>query len=177
MPYKDKEKQREYFRNYARKWRAKNRERYLKRYRKWQEKNRKKVRNYSRKHYWANREKEIIRVMEGNKKRYREQRLKVILYYGGKCKCCGEHRVPFLGIEHINGGGRKHRIELQKKGQYVHDWIIKNNYPKEFTILCHNCNASKGYYGFCPHQVERKELTEKDIFEIERKKLSKYFNL
>ncbi|MFZ5559356.1 MAG: hypothetical protein ACOZAL_01015, partial [Patescibacteria group bacterium] len=27
------------------------------------------------------------------------------------------------------------------------------------------------------YQVERNELTEKDIFEIEKRKLSKYFNL
>ena len=31
-------------------------------------------------------------------------------------------------------------------------WITKNNSPKGFQILCHNCNMAKGFYGKCPHQ-------------------------
>src|SRR4051812_2473053 len=28
--------------------------------------------------------------------------------YGGKCDCCGEARIEFLSIDHINGKGRLH---------------------------------------------------------------------
>ena len=31
-------------------------------------------------------------------------------------------------------------------------WIIENNFPKGFQILCHNCNVAKGLYGECPHE-------------------------
>ena len=31
-------------------------------------------------------------------------------------------------------------------------WIIKNNFPKGFQILCHNCNSAKAVYGKCPHE-------------------------
>ena len=33
-------------------------------------------------------------------------------------------------------------------------WIIKNNFPEGFKILCHNCNNAKGFYGKCPHQKQ-----------------------
>lgn len=78
-------------------------------------------------------------------------RKKVLIVYGNKCKCCGENRIEFLSIDHINGGGTKHRKEIGNASIYV--WLKRNNFPKEgFRILCHNCNMSKAYYGYCPHQ-------------------------
>lgn len=87
-----------------------------------------------------------------NKKRIRAKRQKkrklVIEHYGGKCVCCGEKRIEFLAIDHINNDGNEHRKKLTTKIFY---WLIKNNYPDGFQILCHNCNSSKAYYGYCPH--------------------------
>lgn len=77
------------------------------------------------------------------------RRLRVIEYYGGKCRCCGEKDYEFLCIDHIKGGGRKHRDIV---GANVDRWIIKNKFPKGFRILCHNCNMSMGMYGYCPHK-------------------------
>jgi len=33
-------------------------------------------------------------------------------------------------------------------------WIIKNNFPEYFKILCHNCNHAKGHSkdNKCPHE-------------------------
>ena len=31
-----------------------------------------------------------------------------------------------------------------KRGQVLRNWIIKNNFPKGFQVLCHNCNYAKG---------------------------------
>ena len=58
----------------------------------------------------------------------------------------------FLAIDHINGGGNKHRKEL--KNDKLPGWLAKNNFPEGFRILCHNCNMALGFYGFCPHQKE-----------------------
>lgn len=80
-------------------------------------------------------------------------RLDVLNAYGHKCKCCGEERSEFLAIDHIFGGGNQHRKTLHPKAsaQTLYTWLRKNNYPKEFQILCHNCNSAKEYYKICPH--------------------------
>jgi hypothetical protein len=30
-------------------------------------------------------------------------------------------------------------------------WLITNNFPDDFQILCHNCNYAKSHGG-CPHK-------------------------
>jgi hypothetical protein len=164
MPYKDKEKEKEYHKEYSKNWKNKNRLRFREQQQAWRDKNKDKTHDYQQKYYWANREKEIIRIMQGNKKRYRKQRLEVIEHYGRICACCGENRTQFLGIDHINGNGNKHRKEL-RAGHHrnIVEFLIKAGYPEGYRVLCHNCNLSIGFYGFCPHQLERGEIAEEDI--------------
>lgn len=85
------------------------------------------------------------------KKWKRDCRLKIINHYGGKCICCGEEEYKFLSIDHINGGGNKHKQEVGRSNSFLR-WIIKNNYPNFLQILCHNCNQAKGAWGKCPHE-------------------------
>lgn len=73
-----------------------------------------------------------------------------LAHYGGKCACCGEKTDQFLGIDHMEGGGNKHRATMGRVSIYY--WLKKNDYPKGFQVLCHNCNLAKGFYGICPHQ-------------------------
>ncbi len=94
----------------------------------------------------------------------RNLKIKVIAGYGGKCVCCGEIRLEFLGVDHINGGGKAHRAIVGKGGPEFNRWIIKNNFPTDLQILCHNCNLAKGFYGQCPHEKDR-EMASKDISE------------
>jgi len=83
-------------------------------------------------------------------KRYQQRiRLDVLLMYGNKCVCCGEKNNEFLTIDHINGGGTKHRKEI---GASFYLWLERNNYPNEYRVLCMNCNFSIGIRGYCPHQ-------------------------
>ena len=84
-------------------------------------------------------------------------RFEVIVHYGGKCACCGESNIEFLGIDHINGGGRAHRKSIGESGLYC--WLKRNNFPKGFRVLCHNCNQALGAYGYCPHRNPEKRLT------------------
>ena len=81
---------------------------------------------------------------------YKRLRVKVLNHYGHKCACCGEDRYEFLAIDHKNGDGNKHRKEI--KGTNVCLWIIRNDYPDDLQILCHNCNMAKTFYGVCPHK-------------------------
>lgn len=104
-------------------------------------------------------------------KAYRAQeRLDALHAYGGEnptCSCpgCSEDRLPFLCIDHINGGGIKHREELCKDqksnrdgkcnpgGGVFYRWLRKNSYPSGYRVLCHNCNIARSN-GPCPvHEI------------------------
>src|SRR3990167_835521 len=164
MPFKDKQKEKEYWKEYARKWRAKNSQKYKETMKLWREKNKHKVKEYRRKHYYLNREKEILRHVKGNLKRHRQLRLRALIYYGGcppKCTCCKEWRMPFLTIDHIYGNGGKHRKEIKRYGT-LYEWLKRMNYPKGFTVLCMNCNWGKRLGEQCPHKEERDFSSEKE---------------
>ena len=99
-------------------------------------------------YYKRNKEK----VLKNQKIHRQKRRMRVISYYTNNkncCSCCGEKTYEFLSIDHIVGGGTKHRKET---GVNVDRWIINNNFPIGFDILCQNCNFAKGLYGKCPHK-------------------------
>lgn len=66
------------------------------------------------------------------------------------CQCCSESHYEFLSIDHIDGGGTKHR-EQTGAGSLFYLWLRKNGWPSGYRVLCHNCNFSMGQYGYCPH--------------------------
>ena len=68
-----------------------------------------------------------------------------------KCACCGLQEIEFLTIDHIYGSGVQHRKKVGS-GNTFYRWIVKNNFPKIFRVLCMNCNFSYGHYGYCPHK-------------------------
>ena len=80
----------------------------------------------------------------------------VLEAYGGKCECCGERRKEFLALDHRNGGGSKERRELASNTSGgVYRLARDLGYPKDkYRLLCHNCNCSLGWYGYCPHKRE-----------------------
>lgn len=86
--------------------------------------------------------------------RYASKRLAVLSHYSNnklECACCGEHHLEFLTIDHISGGGNEHRREI---GDNLYRWLVLNNFPPGFQVLCSNCNTALGIYGACPHQSE-----------------------
>lgn len=79
-------------------------------------------------------------------------------HYGEECACCGEQRREFLCIDHINGGGNRHRAEVAGTGSVFYAWLRRNGWPEGFRTLCHNCNQARGLYGHCPHEQEIREV-------------------
>jgi hypothetical protein len=99
-----------------------------------------------------------------------DQRLKILQAYSKRlsnsdvpcCNCCGLNEyLDFLALDHIIGKKQMDSIpELVAIGyssklvtKELFSWIIDNNFPDGFQILCHNCNFAKGYprnNGKCP---------------------------
>lgn len=103
-------------------------------------------------------------------KRWRTKlKLEAFEAYGGArcaCKKCPEHKHPhieFLTINHLKGGGTKHRAKLggvripgggfTMGGTATYLWLRRNKYPNGFNVLCWNCqwgvHINKGK---CPHR-------------------------
>lgn len=80
----------------------------------------------------------------GNRRRYNDARLKVLSHYSTDLCCCqcGENRIWVLQLDHKNGHGNKHRLSVGHTIK-MYRWIINNDYPPLFQVLCANCNFSK----------------------------------
>jgi hypothetical protein len=114
----------------------------------WIRNNREKHRQYCKNYRQANQSKEAKRHADAHQK----ERRAALSAYGGACVCCGESQWEFLAIDHMNGGGNKHRDEVGR-GAAFFVWLRKAGYPKEgFQVLCHNCNQAKQYSKVCPHK-------------------------
>lgn len=97
--------------------------------------------------YFQNHKQEIN---DRNREEYSRIRKEVLDHYGHRCACCGESAAEFLALDHIKGGGNKHRRTIKCKSVTV--WVYNNHYPEGFRLLCHNCNFALGAYGYCPHK-------------------------
>lgn len=102
-----------------------------------------------------NREERNRQCNERNKKLHQKYCIEVLTHYGGnppKCACCGENHILFLTIDHINGDGAEHKRRIKQNS--VYRWLIKNNFPEGYQVLCYNCNCGKyrthSNSQFCP---------------------------
>jgi len=85
----------------------------------------------------------------------RELRLFVLSHYSPptpRCRCCGEFHIEFLHLHHKEGKGSQHRKEVGA-GANFYKWIIRNDFPLGYEVLCANCDESEGHYGYCPHKA------------------------
>lgn len=97
-------------------------------------------------------------AQEHQRSKYRSMKETIFERYGGKCECCGETRKEFFAIDHVFGGGTRARRE-QRHNQSLYLMLSKcEERLKEYRILCHNCNMSKGFYGYCPHDIDKSNI-------------------
>lgn len=91
---------------------------------------------------------------KARRKRYRLKQ-RVLSYYSDgtpACACCGEKRIEFLAIDHVDGGGNLQRKSLGlRTGEHFYSYLAQQGYPAGYRVLCHNCNCALGWYGYCPH--------------------------
>jgi len=130
MPFKDHEAKKQWDRDYKRKH----------------------PQTYSReygKEYYASHKKHL---REYQIRRRKERKIRVIEKYGGKCACCGEKRIEFMTMDHINNDGGQER---KKYGEGNTPYNRLDKLPvdrSKYQVLCFNCNCAKQYSGYCPHQ-------------------------
>ncbi len=89
------------------------------------------------------------------KRKHREVRLEVLRYYSvgiPHCACCGCEFIEFLGIDHVNGHGNLARKVEKRNYQSTYEYLKGEGFPLGYRVLCHNCNLSLGFYGYCPHE-------------------------
>lgn len=109
---------------------------------------------------WYHENKERIREKHNENKKKSDQKLAdtIMNHYGGnppKCACCGETERSFLELDHINGYGTQQRKQIGT-GYTLFRWIIKNDFPEEYQVLCSNCNLSKlRNKGKCIHEIKK----------------------
>ena len=83
----------------------------------------------------------------------RQRRRIVYSRLSGECWCCSETHIEFLQVD-ANKGIREHYNIMDKKyrgGTNLWQWLIKNDFPDGFRLLCKNCAHSYKHYGYCPH--------------------------
>lgn len=112
---------------------------------KWYLENRERILDYRKKADLKRRDQK----RDYDKRRHAEHKRLVLEHYGGCCTCCGITQPEFLSVDHIQGGGTKHRKEVSHRIYY---WLVMNNFPEGYRLLCYNCNCSLGFFGYCPHQ-------------------------
>ncbi len=63
----------------------------------------------------------------------------------GTCRCCGQGDIDVLGIDHIHNNGNQHRASLGPGfgGDKFYRWLVHNDYPTGYQVLCMNCNTKK----------------------------------
>lgn len=95
-------------------------------------------------------------LLSMKRKNRRDVRLAVINGYGGKCACCDESQYEFLAIDHVNNDGFIQRKTIDSYSLLL--LIRRNNFPKEYQVLCHNCNMAKAFHGACPHGIRKTSI-------------------
>lgn len=75
---------------------------------------------------------------------YRLQHEAILAYGGYRCQWCGIDEPFVLAIDHVNNDGREHRKKIGCLGGHkFYKWLRDNGYPKDFQVLCMNCNHAK----------------------------------
>ncbi len=107
-------------------------------------KNKEGIKQKRKQNYLENRD-----IIKAKSKLYKDAiKLKVIsIYTNGKNQCveCHNEDITCLTLDHVNENGAEHRKQIKLSGNGMYLWVIKNNYPKIFQVLCMNCNYRKHF--------------------------------
>jgi len=138
---------------YHHRYYVEHKEHILKRQREWYRENHERVLAHQRQYSHAHREQDRTWHKEWRSK-HRDHfnytrrlldakiRLRILRHYSPNlaCAACGYRDIRALSLDHINRNGREMRARL---GSHERQWIIKNNFPEGYQVLCMNCQFIK----------------------------------
>lgn len=107
---------------------------------------------YSKRWYEQNPEAARRHARESHKRMRENLRTELIAAYGGRCACrnCPETNTAFLTLDHINGDGKAHRLQV---GSHTYADLRRKGFPRDgYRLLCWNCNAMTRNGQVCPHE-------------------------
>lgn len=195
MPYKNKEDNKSYQKEYQKKWSKLNPDKRKMYSKKYYDNNTDSMRDYSKEYYKENKEevnkkcrdkyhenpeiekerckkkyyKNTDLSRERGRMKYYEYRNDLLNMYGNICACCGESNNDILTLDHINNDGHKYIVEGQNRGSRTSSErkrALKEYKPDEFQILCANCNNSKKRNnGVCWH-INKEDNRSKETLRI-----------
>lgn len=88
------------------------------------------------------------------RKKHQQFKLEMLEAFGKVCECCGETEITFLTLDHIHGGGAKHRKAVGQAK--ILRQLRDAGWPKEgYRILCMNCQFGYMHGRTCPHQLKK----------------------
>lgn len=111
--------------------------------------------------YKNNRDKHLA-ICRRRNERYKQT---IISHYSPDMKCCkcGFNDMRALSIDHINSDGAKHRKEIGS-GNSLYCWLLRNNFPEGFQVLCMNCQFIKRH-----EECEYRKYDKEKIFHYKKK--------
>lgn len=82
---------------------------------------------------------------------------KILDHYGRKCNCCKEDDPRFLTVDHIDCQvPEMESVGRKLQGERLRHWLVKNDFPEGYQLLCFNCNLATYHNGgVCPHKDQR----------------------
>lgn len=121
------------------KWNKENLSKMAEYNKKWKKDNPEKAKDSANDWYERNKDHRRIRHCEISKEVSKRLFNRVLDYYGHFCYMCNSSEK--LCVDHIGGDRRNGPT---KSGAPLWRWLIKNNFPPGFRILCHPCNLLDG---------------------------------
>ena len=140
------EEQKKKARQYIKEWRLKNKDKVKLQRKRHNILHREEIRDYNKKWKLKNLDKVKLSSKKDQLRRTKKLKLMVLSYYSNgllTCKQCGFSDIRALSIDHINGGGAIHRKTM--KGTSFYSYLIKENYPEGYQVLCMNCQFIKAF--------------------------------
>ena len=124
------------------------REKLIEQKRNWDERNIEHNRQYRKKRYDKIYPLNRDTILKSMHEKMVNNRYEVLYWYSDgamQCKHCGVNYFEFLAIDHIDNNGCTHRTsgELKKYSNDISKYLLKNNFPDGYQVLCHNCNQIK----------------------------------